>query len=121
MLCVMSFWAVGVIIVISTVTPLFLAFFFPLAIPYQIMQRYYVSSSRELKRLDGISRSPIYNHFTETLNGSITIRAFGATERFTTDNEQKLDTNTSAYYVFNTANRQKLFHYSLIYFDYSFI
>ncbi|KAK4488885.1 hypothetical protein RD792_004675 [Penstemon davidsonii] len=34
------------------------------------------STSRELRRLDSVSRSPIYASFTETLGGSSTIRAF---------------------------------------------
>ncbi|CAJ1852919.1 unnamed protein product [Sphenostylis stenocarpa] len=34
------------------------------------------STSRELRRLDSVSRSPIYSSFTETLDGSSTIRAF---------------------------------------------
>ena len=93
------------ILVISFVTPIFLAFFFPLAIFYQNMQRYYISSSRELKRLDSISRSPIYNHFTETLNGTPSIRAFQGNERFVIDNEQRLDDNQTAYFVLQTSNR----------------
>uniref|UniRef100_A0A803MC08 ABC-type xenobiotic transporter n=1 Tax=Chenopodium quinoa TaxID=63459 RepID=A0A803MC08_CHEQI len=34
------------------------------------------STSRELRRLDSVSRSPIYASFTETLDGSSTIRSF---------------------------------------------
>ncbi|KAH9621687.1 hypothetical protein KSS87_015230, partial [Heliosperma pusillum] len=34
------------------------------------------STSRELRRLDSVSRSPIYASFTETLDGASTIRAF---------------------------------------------
>ncbi|KAH9715829.1 multidrug resistance-associated protein 11 [Citrus sinensis] len=40
----------------------------------------YRSTSRELRRLDSVSRSPIYASFTETLNGSSTIRAFKSEE-----------------------------------------
>ena len=42
---------------------------------------YYLSSSatRDLQRLEAVSRSPIYTQFSETLNGLSTIRAFGAT------------------------------------------
>lgn len=36
----------------------------------------YVSSSRELKRLDSIAASPIFQHFGESLTGLTTIRAF---------------------------------------------
>ncbi|WZY85088.1 hypothetical protein YC2023_031472 [Brassica napus] len=40
------------------------------------------STSRELRRLDSVSRSPIYASFTETLDGSATIRAFNSEEHF---------------------------------------
>ncbi|GER44073.1 ABC transporter C family member [Striga asiatica] len=45
-------------------------------------QFYYRSTSRELRRLDSVSRSPIYASFTETLDGSSTIRAFNSTDLF---------------------------------------
>ncbi|MQM07035.1 hypothetical protein Taro_039864 [Colocasia esculenta] len=43
---------------------------------------YYRSTSRELRRLDSVSRSPIYASFTETIDGSSTIRAFRKEELF---------------------------------------
>ncbi|PPR83350.1 hypothetical protein GOBAR_AA37358 [Gossypium barbadense] len=42
------------------------------------LQFFYRSTSRELRRLDSVSRSPIYASFTETLDGSSTIRAFNS-------------------------------------------
>ncbi|XP_052182316.1 ABC transporter C family member 13 isoform X3 [Diospyros lotus] len=42
----------------------------------------YRSTSRELRRLDSVSRSPIYSSFTETLDGSSTIRAFKSKDFF---------------------------------------
>ncbi|MBA0691011.1 hypothetical protein Goari_008659 [Gossypium aridum] len=41
-----------------------------------------LSTSRELRRLDSVSRSPIYASFTETLDGSSTIRAFNSEDYF---------------------------------------
>lgn len=40
-----------------------------------------------------VSLSPIYAHFSETLNGLSTIRALRATQRFSEDNKQKLELN----------------------------
>lgn len=47
-----------------------------LIIQLLVFQYFYRSTSRELRRLDSVSRSPIYASFTETLDGSSTIRAF---------------------------------------------
>ncbi|OMJ68057.1 hypothetical protein SteCoe_34601 [Stentor coeruleus] len=41
------------------------------------IQQYYLGTSRELIRLESISKSPILQHFSETLSGLSTIRAFG--------------------------------------------
>jgi ATP-binding cassette subfamily C (CFTR/MRP) protein 1 len=72
---------------------------------YTYIQSYYLSASRELKRLDSISRSPIYAQFGETLNGVSTIRAYAAEDRFVNNNNRKLDLNQAAYFATLAANR----------------
>ncbi|CAN0464373.1 unnamed protein product [Ectocarpus sp. 12 AP-2014] len=64
-------------VVLSSASPILAALFLPLGWVYAKLQRYYRSSSRELRRLDSTSRSPIYALFSETLDGAVTIRAFG--------------------------------------------
>ncbi|KAJ8874871.1 hypothetical protein PR048_022761 [Dryococelus australis] len=51
----------------------------PLVPVYQWLQNHYRLTSRELKRLSSVSLSPVYSHFSETLAGLPTIRAFRAT------------------------------------------
>ena len=51
---------------------------------------------RELKRLSTVTLSPIYAHFSESLTGLATIRAFRQTERFAQENEERLDLNQRA-------------------------
>ncbi|XP_058067677.1 ABC transporter C family member 13 isoform X8 [Magnolia sinica] len=78
------FSLVGIAIVLSYAQILFLLLLLPFGYIYKKLQFYYRSTSRELRRLDSVSRSPIYASFTETLDGSSTIRAFNAKEYFFT-------------------------------------
>lgn len=55
--------------VISVSTPEFIAIIVPISVIYYFVQRFYVASSRQLKRLESVSRSPIYSHFSETVSG----------------------------------------------------
>ncbi|EEH10433.1 vacuolar metal resistance ABC transporter [Histoplasma capsulatum G186AR] len=92
-------------VVISVSTPLFLVMILPLGAVYFGFQKYYLRTSRELKRLDSVSKSPIYAHFQETLGGISTIRAYRQQERFSKENEYRMDANLRAYYPSISANR----------------
>lgn len=72
----------AILVVISINTPIFIAVIVPLTIIYFFVQRFYVATSRQLKRIESVTRSPIYSHFTETLTGQSTIRAYQAQERY---------------------------------------
>ena len=91
--------------VISTSTPVFIALIVPLSLIYYWVQRYYLRTSRELKRLDSVSRSPIYAHFQESLGGITTIRAYRHQLRFAMENEWRVDANLRAYFPSINANR----------------
>ena len=77
----------------------------PLGFIYIVYQKYYLRTSRELKRLDSVSRSPIYAHFQESLGGVSTIRAYRQQARFTLENEWRMDANLRAYFPSVSANR----------------
>ena len=64
-----------------------------------------MSTSRQLKRLESVSRSPIYSHFGETLNGASTIRAFELQNKFILLSDAKVDGNQVCYYPAIIANR----------------
>ncbi|GAP89237.1 putative ABC transporter transmembrane region [Rosellinia necatrix] len=93
------------LIVISVGAPAFVALILPLGAVYYWVQRYYLRTSRELKRLDSVSRSPIYAHFQESLGGISTIRAYRQQGRFEQENEYRVDSNLRAYYPSISANR----------------
>lgn len=64
-----------------------------------------MATSRQLKRLESVSRSPVYSHFNETLLGVSVIRAFQEQKRFIRQNDMKVDENQKAYYPSIVANR----------------
>ena len=72
-----------------------------------------MASSRELKRIESVSRSPIYNNFLETINGTTTIRAFAQQQRFIRGNYVLVDENQVAYYPSMSSNRLVLLHLAL--------
>lgn len=55
------------------------------------MQRYYMTSAREVARVMGVEKSPILNHYGESIAGATTIRGFGQSERFLETNIQLFD------------------------------
>ena len=100
--------SLAVIIAIGSilfVTPWFGVAIVPLAFFYFRFLNYFRLVSRETKRLDSISRSPVYSQFSETLGGLSTIRAYGLSERFMGQFETKIDENTRAYYNNKSADR----------------
>jgi ATP-binding cassette subfamily C (CFTR/MRP) protein 1 len=93
------------LIVISAATPAFIGIIIPVGFLYLYIQRYYLRTSRELKRLDSTTRSPIYAHFQESLGGITTIRAYRQAKRFSLENEWRVDANLRAYFPSINANR----------------
>uniref|UniRef100_A0A3Q4IC03 ABC-type glutathione-S-conjugate transporter n=1 Tax=Neolamprologus brichardi TaxID=32507 RepID=A0A3Q4IC03_NEOBR len=103
LLCLMS--VLGTIFVICMATPFFAIVIIPLALIYFFVQRFYIAASRQLRRLDSVSRSPIYSHFGETVSGLSVIRAYRHQERFLKHNEVTIDENLKSIYLRIVSNR----------------
>ncbi|ESO12440.1 hypothetical protein HELRODRAFT_105347 [Helobdella robusta] len=95
----------GTVFVISYNTPLFLLVILPLGVIYFLVQRFYIRTSRQLRRIESTNRSPIFSHFGESVQGASTIRAFNQRERFIHDSERKVDNYTTANYPSIASNR----------------
>ncbi|XP_023265173.1 canalicular multispecific organic anion transporter 1 [Seriola lalandi dorsalis] len=103
LLCLLG--VLGTLFVICLATPFFTIIIIPLALVYYFVQRFYVASSRQLRRLDSVSRSPIYSHFSETVSGLSVIRAYSHQERFLKHNEITIDENLKSVYPWIVSNR----------------
>ncbi|XP_029448686.1 multidrug resistance-associated protein 7-like isoform X2 [Rhinatrema bivittatum] len=103
MVLVFIFALLGMVVIISYGLPWIILVMVPLTALYFYIQWYYRHTSRELKRLNSITLSPIYTHFSETLTGLHTIRATRATDRFEQENEVRLERNQRCLFISNTA------------------
>ncbi|CAG7825334.1 unnamed protein product, partial [Allacma fusca] len=85
--------------------PLFAVVIVPLGGIYYLVQKISIPTSRQLKRLESVTRSPIYSSFSETISGAATIRAFGQQERFVEEAQAKIDSNQACYFPSLISNR----------------
>jgi len=90
------FSCIATFLVIMVTTPYAVIPIFLVLTGYYFVQRVYVATSRQLKRLESTSRSPIYSHFGETLAGAAVIRAYGLQQRFIKESEKRVDFNHQA-------------------------
>ncbi|EGN95824.1 hypothetical protein SERLA73DRAFT_60499 [Serpula lacrymans var. lacrymans S7.3] len=88
--------ALGSIIFISVIVPWFLIAIAVVSVFYFYAGLFYRASAREIKRLDAILRSSLYSHFSESLTGLTTIRAYGEVPRFQAENEKRMDIENRA-------------------------
>jgi ABC-type multidrug transport system fused ATPase/permease subunit len=70
-----------------------------------LFQKFYVSTSRQLKRLESIYRSPIYSHFSTSIQGATSIRAFNKTNEFCKISDKLVDTFAQIKYLSLIADR----------------
>ncbi|XP_031744162.1 ABC transporter C family member 2 isoform X2 [Cucumis sativus] len=92
-------------VLIGVVSMLSLWAILPLLLLFQAAYLYYQSMAREIKRLDSISRSPVYAQFGEALNGLSTIRAYKAYDRMADINGKAMDNNIRFTLVNMSGNR----------------
>uniref|UniRef100_A0A673LR56 Multidrug resistance-associated protein 4 n=1 Tax=Sinocyclocheilus rhinocerous TaxID=307959 RepID=A0A673LR56_9TELE len=96
---------IGVIAVASSVIPWILIPVLPLLISFLFLRRYFLRTSRDVKRIESTSRSPVFSHLSSSLQGLCTIRAFKAEERFQQTFDAHQDLHSEAWFLFLTTSR----------------
>ncbi|KAL7089482.1 hypothetical protein ACP275_13G188700 [Erythranthe tilingii] len=96
---------ISTFVLIGIVSTMSLWAIMPLLVLFYVSYLYYQSTAREVKRLDSISRSPVYAQFGEALNGLSTIRAYRAYDRMSVINGKSMDNNIRFTLVNMSGNR----------------
>nr|XP_057938958.1 ATP-binding cassette sub-family C member 4-like isoform X2 [Doryrhamphus excisus] len=96
---------IGVIVVSSIIIPWILVPFVPLLAVFLCLRRYFLQTSRDIKRLEATTRSPVFSHLSSSLQGLSTIRAFKVQERFQKMFDDYQDLHSEAWFLFLTTSR----------------
>lgn len=100
-----SMTVLGALVVPSIVNPFVLIPLIPLGIGFFFLQRYFVRTGRQLKRLDNTGRSPIFIHTNSTIEGLSIIRACESNEILTREFHMHCDNHTRAFFGFHVSHR----------------
>ncbi|XP_053697137.1 ATP-binding cassette subfamily C member 4 [Sabethes cyaneus] len=74
---------VGILVVIAIVNPILLLALLGAVVLFAVALKLYLRPTQDLKRLEGITRSPVFSHLSATLSGLSTIRANEAQKKIT--------------------------------------
>ncbi|XP_043470090.1 probable multidrug resistance-associated protein lethal(2)03659 [Leptopilina heterotoma] len=96
---------VAVIIITTSVNQWLLIPTIVMGFIFYVFKEIFIKTSRSVKRLEGITRSPVVNHLSATLNGLTTIRAFGAERILTKEFDNHQDLHSSSWYIFFSCTR----------------
>ncbi|KAI1145683.1 multidrug resistance-associated protein [Nemania diffusa] len=100
--------AMGIVItvaLIAAITPGFLIAAIFITALFVFVAMFYLRASRDLKRLESVNRSPLFQQFGETLSGVTTIRAYGDERRFIRDNLARINKQSRPFIFLWGANR----------------
>uniref|UniRef100_A0A8C7Y8E0 Multidrug resistance-associated protein 4 n=1 Tax=Oryzias sinensis TaxID=183150 RepID=A0A8C7Y8E0_9TELE len=96
---------IGVIAVAAIIIPWILIPIVPLLGVFLFLRHYFLQTSRDIKRLESTTRSPVFSHLSSTLQGLSTIRAFRVQERFQQMFDEYQDLHSEAWFLFLTTSR----------------
>ncbi|KAG2975300.1 hypothetical protein PC118_g14007 [Phytophthora cactorum] len=92
-------------IVCAVVNPFVLIVYVPVGYGCWFAAKVYRASARELKRLDGVSRSPFLNLMSETISGIETVRSYKMVDAFASRCEELLNKNIRVFFLAQVSSR----------------
>ncbi|KAG8186529.1 hypothetical protein JTE90_023957 [Oedothorax gibbosus] len=95
----------GIICVVAIVEPLLIIPTAIISVFFIFIRRFYLPTARDVKRYEGITRSPIFSHLSTSLYGLTTIRAFKAQQPFEVSFDHYQDKHTATWFMFISVTR----------------
>ncbi|XP_078589212.1 ATP-binding cassette sub-family C member 4-like [Branchiostoma floridae x Branchiostoma japonicum] len=96
---------VGVVIIVGVVNPWVFIPVVPLLLIFLYLRQYFLATSRDVKRLEATTRSPVFSHLSATLQGLSTIRALAADKIVQQEFDAHQDLHSEAWFLFLTTTR----------------
>lgn len=94
------FLVIGSILIASVVLPIILLAFPPIVWYFMRIRKIFMISSREIKRLEGKARSPMFDMINESLNGLSIIRSDNYSDYLQQKFKRAQDSHTRAFFIF---------------------
>lgn len=91
---------VGSLLLTVIVNPYLLIPVSIIGVIFMLLRVVYLKTSKNVKRIEGIVRSPVFTHLNATLQGLTTIRAYGAQDILQNEFDKHQDLHTSAWFMY---------------------
>nr|CAI5818825.1 unnamed protein product [Callosobruchus analis] len=104
----------GILVMVFIVTPLMLIPAAILGLIFYWFRSVYISSAQDIKRLEGVTRAPVFSHISSSLYGISTIRASNAEEMVKKEFDGLQDRHTSTWFLFLTSSEAFGFYLDVI-------
>ncbi|KAB0797835.1 hypothetical protein PPYR_09004 [Photinus pyralis] len=108
-----SFMLLGIVVVVATVNPWLLIPTVVIFVMFYFLRAFYLTTSRNVKRLEGIARSPVYGHLNASLQGLNTIRALQAESILIDEFDGLQDLHTETYFLFLSSSQAFAYYLDL--------
>ncbi|KAI4464485.1 atp-binding cassette sub-family c [Holotrichia oblita] len=95
----------GIIVVVAIVNPWLLLPTCIVGVIFYLLRNFYLVTGRSVKRLEGVTRSPVFSHLNASLQGLTTIRAFKAQEILEKEFDNHQDLHSCAWHIFLCTSR----------------
>lgn len=95
----------GSLILVSTTNYWILIPTFFTIILFHLLREVFIRTGRCVKRIDAVSRSPLFQHVNATINGSSTIRSSAAMQLLSDEFDAHQNRNVSAGFLFMACGR----------------